>query len=932
MNRGSNQGNHGQHLTRLRIWQQNTNRSLDAQSDLLHKIQKYSIVLIQEPHIDFLGNSRATNRWRTVYPTNHINNKGKTRSLILVNTLISTDAWRQIRIEHQDITAIEIQSGEQRIRIFNVYNSTEDNDTIQVLQTWFQSNRADNRNAHIIFAGDFNRHHPLWELQDNTHLTTNHHQEFAQPLLDLTTDWHMLLPAEIPTLEALNTKNQTRPDNVFCSTGLTGRVVYCKTNPSERPPKTDHYPIQYELDVTTFKPVVKTRRDYRTVDWKAFAEELTTQLALIPTPEEPHDIETFETCRINLENAIENTVEAIVKEQKRTRYSKRWFGPDLKEKQQQLRTAARASYRHRNEQDHPSHDAHRLQRHQYAAAIRQAKKECWNNWLEKEVSNAGNPWAASRLAKKASSDGGQTRMPELETTAEGQTTWATTNEEKSRALYNEFFQRGDDSQLPELRTPSSAHHRTRKKFPFTTLTNEQVERSLKSLRPNKATKPGTPHNNVLRNNAETLTPYLAPLFRATFSLDHYPGEWSTSSTIVLPKPSKPDYRQPGAYRPITLSHGLGRAINKCVKDVLQYHCERTNLIPPRQYGARPGKTAMDAVLDLTTMIKQAWRRKEVVSALFLDVKGAFPSVKCDTLTKEMEALGIPREYTQWLQRRLDNRWTTLAFDDYESEPFEVTVGLDQGCPGSPLYWILYCTPLLTLLQDTAKVLGFTFVDDHTIAARANNFEETHTLIESMLWRDGGIMDWAHEHNCKFGINKFQLVDFTRQTVITGRTAKGRPIRTPVTGDPIEIDEQPITPQPSARLLGITIDAQLKWNQQLDQAVKKGRTWLKNFTRLSRANGGATPDTMRRYYEAIAIPSMLYGTEVFLTPQRTTKKNGVKRRVVSHQKIKLLAQIQRQAGISICGAMRSTSNENVDYHASLTPIVATVDRIRQRAAV
>ena len=42
---------------KLWIWQQNINQSLEGQLDLLHslKADRYDIVAIQEPHIDFLG-------------------------------------------------------------------------------------------------------------------------------------------------------------------------------------------------------------------------------------------------------------------------------------------------------------------------------------------------------------------------------------------------------------------------------------------------------------------------------------------------------------------------------------------------------------------------------------------------------------------------------------------------------------------------------------------------------------------------------------------------------------------------------------------------------------------------------------------------------------------------------------------------------------
>jgi hypothetical protein len=55
---------------KLRIWQQNLNRSLEGQLDLLQSLKDndYDIVALQEPHIDFLGRTRANPHWTVVYP------------------------------------------------------------------------------------------------------------------------------------------------------------------------------------------------------------------------------------------------------------------------------------------------------------------------------------------------------------------------------------------------------------------------------------------------------------------------------------------------------------------------------------------------------------------------------------------------------------------------------------------------------------------------------------------------------------------------------------------------------------------------------------------------------------------------------------------------------------------------------------------------
>jgi hypothetical protein len=50
------------------------------------------------------------------------------------------------------------------------------------------------------------------------------------------------------------------------------------------------------------------------------------------------------------------------------------------------------------------------------------------------------------------------------------------------------------------------------------------------------------------------------------------------------------------------------------------------------------------------MVKDAWRKGQVASILFLDIKGAFPSVDINQLIHNMKKRGIPKEYTEWMRR------------------------------------------------------------------------------------------------------------------------------------------------------------------------------------------------------------------------------------------------------------------------------------------
>lgn len=150
------------------IWQQNTNKSLLSQLDLLESLKwdNYNICAIQEPYIDFKGSSRANWQWTTIYPSTHQTHPDSMRLLILINTNILTDSWKQLNIQHPDITgftAIEIQ-GHFSIHIINIYNNCNNNHSLSQMSNFIRDHAhqlGQPMLIHTIWLGDFN-HWWVW--------------------------------------------------------------------------------------------------------------------------------------------------------------------------------------------------------------------------------------------------------------------------------------------------------------------------------------------------------------------------------------------------------------------------------------------------------------------------------------------------------------------------------------------------------------------------------------------------------------------------------------------------------------------------------------------------------------------------------------------------------------------------------------------------
>ena|SRR5882672_11296255 len=92
--------NTSHHSSRLgiRIRQKKLNKSLTAQSDLLHQLDpdEYDMAAIQEPYLDLSHKSWTTQNWYTVYLKEHYVKPKKTQSLILINKRIPSNTGHRL--------------------------------------------------------------------------------------------------------------------------------------------------------------------------------------------------------------------------------------------------------------------------------------------------------------------------------------------------------------------------------------------------------------------------------------------------------------------------------------------------------------------------------------------------------------------------------------------------------------------------------------------------------------------------------------------------------------------------------------------------------------------------------------------------------------------------------------------------------------------
>src|SRR5439155_22590772 len=156
---------------------------------------------------------------------------------------------------------------------------------------------------------------------------------------------------------------------------------------------------------------------------------------------------------------------------------------------------------------------------------------------------------------------------------------AVTNEQKVDVLQKTFFPKppkADLSDIPATTYPQEVPCETE-------ITLRQIHNAINRLTPNKAPGPDEIANRVLKNPLPTIEHHIRALMQASLDLGHYPKPFKHSTTVVLRKPSKPDYTKPKAYPPIALENTLGKVLESIIADMVSYLTETHELLPAQHY-------------------------------------------------------------------------------------------------------------------------------------------------------------------------------------------------------------------------------------------------------------------------------------------------------------------------------------------------------------
>ena len=208
------------------------------------------------------------------------------------------------------------------------------------------------------------------------------------------------------------------------------------------------------------------------------------------------------------------------------------------------------------------------------------------------------------------------------------------------------------------------------------VTSGELHLAVSELK-NTAAGPDDIHNGMLRHLTEEFTQDILNLFNHIWTSGNFLGEWKTSIIIPLLKSGKQKLST-NSYRPIALTSCLGKLLERIINNRLRWRLEKNNLLDQNQFGFRPGRSTVDAILRLTEAIYAGFHNKKVTVAVMVDFEAAFDRIPPGSLILQAMKIGIKGRMLRFIDSFLQDRTIKTKINNTTSEEIKINNGVPQG--------------------------------------------------------------------------------------------------------------------------------------------------------------------------------------------------------------------------------------------------------------
>ena len=309
---------------------------------------------------------------------------------------------------------------------------------------------------------------------------------------------------------------------------------------------------------------------------------------------------------------------------------------------------------------------------------------------------------------------------------------------------------------------------------------------------------------MIVENRDICAPYIANNFNTSLLRGEFPIPLKKAD--ITPGHKKLDTTDKDNYRPISILPCVSKLFERTMQE--QMSCYMTKYLSPYLCGFRKGYSSQYCLLAIIDSWNKALDKGHVAGALLTDLSKAFDCINHELLIAKLDAYGFDKASLKYILSYLTDRQHRTKINNSFSSWANILAGAPQGSILAPDLFNIYTNDIFFFIAEKLA----NYADDNTPHAIR---KDIHTLLQSLDNETSILIKWFHDNYFKMNPEKCHLLvtkhDEDVSVMVDGLNIKGNK---------------------AVKLLGVTIDNKLTFNEHVSELCGKVSSKLHALARVS----------------------------------------------------------------------------------------------------
>ena len=337
---------------------------------------------------------------------------------------------------------------------------------------------------------------------------------------------------------------------------------------------------------------------------------------------------------------------------------------------------------------------------------------------------------------------------------------------------------------------------------------KQIEKMLCKVNCKKSTGYDNFPSKLLKIASVELAPSICSLINNVIDQKVFPCDLKNAE--VSPIYKKDDTLDKSNYRPISILSCVSKIFEKVIDTQFSSHFYENYAFSLSAY--RKKHNTQSVLLKVVEDIKVSLDKGLHVGGLLVDLSKAFDVIPHNLLIAKLNAYGYANDDVQLILSYLNNRKQRVKICNARSTWSMLSKGVPQGSILGPTLFNTFINDLFLCIDNSFL---HNYADDNSLVISCKSPSE----LKKKLEENGDKMtEWFCANGLKANPDKYQAIVFGSNSTSV---------------ETITIKSCKITCTNSAKLLGIHIDSELSFNEQVRNVCKKASRQINVIMRLSK---------------------------------------------------------------------------------------------------